>query len=72
VTRAAQHQREGSDVGVGGDAAQVLLGGQIGRDHDGGLAQERDTARRPGVPQPSAQVIPEGDQPDDRDRYRPE
>jgi len=39
VAGADQHQREGRDIGIGDDATQVLLGGQIGRDHRGRLAQ---------------------------------
>jgi SAM-dependent methyltransferase len=59
-----QRGRERADVGIGRDAAQFALGGEVGGDHGRGLGQDRD-AGQPGLTQPGAQVIPEGDEGDD-------
>jgi anti-sigma B factor antagonist len=45
VRGSEQGGRERADVGVGGDAAQVALGGEIGREHSRGLGQQRDARR---------------------------
>jgi SAM-dependent methyltransferase len=42
VSRTDQRGRERLDVGVGGDAPEVALGGQVGRNHSCGFREERD------------------------------
>ena len=39
---------------------------QVGGDHGRGLGQDRDAGSRPGLAQPGAQLVPEGDETDDR------
>jgi len=66
-----QDGAERVDVGIGRDAAQVPLRGEVGRDHHHGLGQHRN-AGRPVPAQPGAQRVAEVDEGDDRHRRRPE
>ncbi len=64
-----QRGSERVHVGIGRDAAQVPLGGEVGGDHDRCLTQERDTGG-PGLAQPGTQGVARDDQTDDCHRDR--
>ena len=63
--------RERVDVGAGGDAAEIPLGGQVRGDHGGDFRRDRH-AGRDGLAQPGAQVVPEDEEADDLHGDRPE
>ncbi len=65
-----QGESEHVDIGIGHDAAQVALDGEVGGDHGGGVCRQRDTGR-PGLAQPGAQLVAEDDEGDDRQATDP-
>lgn len=61
-----QRECQRVDIGVGGDAPQLTLVGQVAGEHGARLGQDRDPTGRTGLSQPGAQLVPEYDEPDDR------
>ena len=68
---ADQGRGERADVGVGRYAAELPLGGEVARDHGGGLRQQRDPGSGGGS-QPGAELVAGDDQADERQVLRRE
>jgi hypothetical protein len=69
VGGAHQGRGERTDVGVGGDAAEIALGGEVAADHGGGLREQGDP-RAGGGSQPGAEFVAGDHQADERQVLR--